>query len=294
MRIAIFFIYMLAFSHAVFSQTVAQMVANETCGCIGAAAGNGAVDEKVQKCLPEALAKVMEKGTEEERKGLSTVGGVQETIFQARKILAENCRVIRDRALEIKRSTYYTSSLSGKANTFFWEGNELMEKELYAKAARKFKKAIREDKHFVLAMDHLAISCRKMEDYNNAVKWYERSLAVFPEGEVALLNLAIVHSLKNDLDNSAAYYKQFASIYPNSPEGYFGLAKISILSGKYEQALENILIAHKMYVDEDSEYSKDSHQLISLLYHKFNELKKDDVFLTWAEAYGIEISLNDR
>lgn len=294
MKKAFVFICLLGFSPFLYAQTVEQKVANEVCTCIGESVEKEEVEGKMQKCIPNILAKVLGEGSDEEKKQLSTVGGVQNIILKVRDLLAESCLAVRKKVLDNKMNSFYVPSSSDKANEYYAEGLEFLEKGLYDKAAKKFTKAIKKDDSFILAIDNLAVSYRKMEDYHKAIHYYKKSLSIYPEGEFALLNIAVAYSLLNDLENSLLYYQQLNSFYPAKPESYFGMARISILTGEYENALDNILVAHKMYVDEESEYAEDSQQLINVLYHKFNELNKSAVFLSKAEEHGIEISLNNR
>ena len=293
MRYILFFIYMLGISSALFAQTIEQKVADEVCACLGEI-GEDEVEGKIKRCLPSALAKVLDEGTEKEKNSLSTVGDVQRAMFKAKELMAESCSVVRQLVLKNKKNNYYIPSSSPKANEYYLEGNELMANSHYSKAARRYKKAIKADDKFVLAIDQLAMAYRELKDYKESIMWCERSLSIFPEGDVALRNIAIAYSLSNEQEKSLEYFKKLNRLYPNDPEGFYGVAQVSLLTEHYEIALDNILIAHKMFVLGGAEKARESQEIINALYLKFNELDKSDAFFSRTDKLGIELSLDEK
>ena len=294
MRYTLFFVYMLGLGPALFAQTVEQKVAGEVCVCLGEVVEKEEVEGKINKCLPAALAKVLDEGTEKEKNSLSTVGGVQRAMLQAKELLAENCAVVRLVVLKNKKNTYYIPSPIQKANGYYAVGMERLGQASYLKAIRKFKKALKADEKFVMAMDQLAMAYQEMGAYDEAIGWYESSLAIFPEGDVALLNIAVAYALKNDLEKSLEYYRRLTYLYPENPQGFYGVAKVLLLTGQYENALENILLAHKIYERQGADNIRESQKIITDLYHTFMELNKSDAFFAKTEQFGVEISLNEK
>ena len=139
------------------------------------------------------------------------------------------------------------------------------------------------------AIDHLAISFRKQGNYKSAIKYYKESLEIFPEGHLALLNIAVCYSAIRDNEASIGSYEKLKFYYPKDPEGYFGLARMQFMNEDYENGLDNLFIAHRIYVETDSDYQKDSSGLISLFSEKLTELGKSDLVEKKAKEHNMNI-----
>lgn len=104
------------------------------------------------------------------------------------------------------------------------------------------------------------------------------------------MNIAVSYSFLEDDENSLKNYSQLKFLYPDDPEGYFGLAKIFFIKGDYENALDNLFIAHRIYVNTNSDYIKDSEQLMSLMFSKLKELNKMDLVNKKAKEHNVTIN----
>lgn len=283
----------LLFSFSLQAQSLEEKIADATCKCIEESADQLFSEETLDKCLPEAMAKILKEGNQEEQKTLAHVEGIKNTFKAVHTLLPAHCQTVRQAELQEKRSRFYKASSSEKANKLFVKGNELMDAGAYSKAVKKFEKAVKVDDQFVFALDHLAVSYRKMEEYEQAIRYYKKSLSIYPEGDVALLNIAVAYSLKEDFPQSLQYYETLYSLYPDNPEGYFGIAKISFILEDFDRALDNIFTAHKMYVREGSDYVNDSKRLIGMIYFKLSELNEKDLFFAKAEEHGVEVNIEE-
>lgn len=268
-------------------QTLAEKIASNACEYLDSINDFKVLQDSIRPSIIAAMTKVMMESDDNERMG--TVEGIQETIKKSLEILPVSCYNVRRLIIEDKKSRFYKLSDDPLANLYYNKGNGLMEKGEYKDAIREFKSAVKSDKNFVYAIDHLAISYRRLEDYKSAVKHYKKSLEIFPEGYVALLNIAVSYTFLNDNVNAMKTYGFLKFLYPNDPEGYFGLAKMQFLKGDYENAADNLLTAHRMYVNTNSEYVEDSEKLMSLLSAKLKELNKTEILNQKAKAYNINI-----
>ena len=100
-------------------------------------------------------------------------------------------------------------------------------------------------------------------------------------------NIAVAYLAASDLKSAMESYQKFAFYYPEDPEGYFGIGRIYVASGEYEEAMDYVFAAHNIYTYSNSEYVKDSQQLISVIYNKMREKNKLDEFIQKAKQYGI-------
>ena len=270
-------------------QTLTEKIALKTCEYLDSITNYQQLQDSIQPSIIAAMTQVIIEGTLEETKILSTGNGIIETTNVVYEILPTYCYSVRRMILEDKTSRFYKNSEIPKANEHFEKGNSFMENGDFKSAIKEFESALKHDKKFVFAIDHLAVSYRRLENYKEAVKHYKKSLDIFPEGEVALLNIAVVYYLLKDDENSIANYEYLKFLYPINPEGYFGLAKMLFMKGDYENAFDNLFIAHRIYVETNSAYVKDSELLMSIMITQMKELDKMDLVERKAKEYNVTI-----
>ena len=97
------------------------------------------------------------------------------------------------------------------------------------------------------------------------------------------------YSFLKDYD-TLKYYNSLIFLYKDNPEGYFGAGKILFIKSDYKNALENIFIAYRIYTDTNSDYVKDSEQLIGIMYSELNNKGKIDLFNEIPMKYNIAIN----
>ncbi|MDX1373400.1 MAG: tetratricopeptide repeat protein, partial [Nitrososphaeraceae archaeon] len=253
--------------------SIEEKIVIKACSYLDSIDNYSVLQDSLQGSITTAMATVMSSGTDDERKLLSNVLTIRTLLKNAVEELPLYCPNVRRLIIEHKTEKFYKRSNISQANEHFDIGNEFMKNGKFKNAVKEFKKAIKIDPNFVYAIDHLAISYRQQNKYKKAVKVYKESLEIFPEANIALMNLAVCYSLLNEEEKAIKCYEDLKYYHPNNPEGYFGLAKLSFLKKEYEKALDNIFIAHKLYVASNSEYLTDSKKLISYLY---SQLSKED------------------
>ncbi|WP_291862102.1 tetratricopeptide repeat protein [Marinilabilia sp.] len=289
MRTLLIFLLTLAITTVVQGQSFEQKIALKACEYLDSIDSYKILQDSIQPSIIAAMAEVTKEGTPEERKKINTVEGIRGTLKTAYEILPGYCYTVRRLMIEDKESKFYKRSDNQRANLHFDEGNKFMENGEYKNAIKEFKKAVKNDPQYVFALDHLAISHRRMENFKKAIEYYKKSLEVFPEGNVALLNIAVSYSLVGDDKNSIQSYEQLKFLYPDNPEGYFGLAKMLFITEEYENALDNLFTAHRMYIESQSDYAKDSEKLLSLMFAKLKKLNKTELLNRKANEHNITI-----
>jgi tetratricopeptide (TPR) repeat protein len=138
----------------------------------------------------------------------------------------------------------------------------------------------------------MALTYRRSGDNKNAVKYYLKSLEIYPEGSFALQNLAVAYTYMKDYTNALDCYDKLTYYFPTDPEGYFGLGKVLVLMEDYEKAIDYVFIAHKIYSVQGSELTKDTHELALLIFGKLKEKDKLQLFYEKAKEYGIAVNDN--
>lgn len=289
MKYLITLVLSLSFTFLTQAQSLEEKIAEESCQYLESIESLEMFEDSVNNSITKAMAKIMANGTNEERKIMSTVEGIRNTLNKSKEIIPSYCPNIRRLVIERKTKIYYVRSENQKANDYFDNGNILMDEKAYKKAIKKFKSAAKLDKEFVFALDHIAICYRQLGKYDKALEYYEKSLAVFSEGNVALLNVGVIYHFLENYEKSAKTYYELAFLYPEDPEGYFGLARTFFVQEKYEAALNNLFVAHRIYVETESDYVKDSEKLLTYITAKLKEEGQLELLYKVAEEHDIII-----
>ncbi|WP_373709249.1 tetratricopeptide repeat protein [Kaistella sp.] len=198
-----------------YGQTFEQTVADASCECIQELPD--LTDENYKNCISTSLTEALVKGdVKRNMKQIGTVKGMKSTLEKVYGILAESCSLNANKELKQKREVYYSASPNYEANISYNMGKDFMEQGNYQLAIKSFEKALENDENFVLALDDIAISYRQLNQFDEAITYYKKSLAVFPEGDFALMNIAVVYNLKEDYKTSNEYYAQLMQYQPHN------------------------------------------------------------------------------
>lgn len=273
------------------AQTLAEKLATMVCDCLGAPEELSQLEESLDSCKSLSLAALMEGGTEDDWLILGSVNGITGLSSEVDELLVSVCYPVRRVIVKEKEAIYYVESASEKANAYYTSGNGYLEKGHYAMAAKEFRKAVKADRDFVFAWDHLAVSWRRQEDFKKAIRYYKKSLEIFPEGKVALQNIAVIYAILEDYPSALAYYRTLIFLYEDDPEGYFGAGKIAFIMEDYEMGLSYMFIAHRMYAVAGSDYIRDSEELIGIMYRELRDKGQLELFTTLAEKYSISFNI---
>ncbi len=272
------------------SQTFTEKIVLKTCECLDTLTTIKQIDDNLKTCTSRAMGQVMNASTQEEKSTLATAEGIRSVFKKVNELIPSYCYNVRRLIIEEKNTQFDKLSSFSQANEHYFRGNDFMNRGDFLNSIKEFKKAIKIDKDFVFAYDNLAISFRKQENYKKAIKYYKKSLEILPEGYVALLNIAVAYSKLEDYDNSLKYYNELIYFYQDNPEGYLGAGRMQFIKYDYAIALENTFIAHRIYVETNSEYKHESEQLIEIMYSELKKKGKIDLFNRKAELHNFTIN----
>jgi len=269
-------------------QTVIEKIALNACECI-----ENMTVSKADSCITSSMAKVIiaNRGSEE-TKFIGTVEGMQQAIKDSYQLVQDNCESFRTQIINVRKENFYKLSEIKEANNYYEKGNQKLQNDAFKAAIKDYKKALKLDQNFIFALDNIAVCYRNMESFDKAIEYYKKSLDIFPEGNFALQNIAVVYGFKGDSKSAIEYYNRLINLYPNDPEGYFGLAKESLIIGDLEFATETALIAYIIYKNNQSEHLADGEKLLGLIYGKLKEIKQTDLFHQKAKELNIEIEID--
>ncbi|TYB69027.1 tetratricopeptide repeat protein [Bizionia saleffrena] len=275
-------------SISTFGQTYEEKIAEKSCECISEDSETDNLNDLLKKCIISSKIEIENNDPSEKENRQFTVEGIRKTFSNVSKLVIENCLAIRTKVSEQKKQEFYRLSDNQKANEYFEKGNQLRDKKQVELAIEQYEKAIKKDKEFVMAYDHLGVSYRMTNDLDNAIKTYKKSLEIFPEGDFSLLNIAAAYSMKKNESEAQKYYENLIDFYPENPEGYYGSGKTNLILGNNEIALRNALIAMILYDNQNSNKISDAETLLGFVNAKMkeeNELEKFDQIL---KEYNVE------
>jgi len=278
----------LILSTNVFGQTLEERVADRACDCIQKTKKLN--DENYRKCLASSISYVVANDNNpDDTQFIVTVEGIQDLLRKVDSIVSRNCVVYSKKKLNNLRKEFYGDSKSKFVNNSLIIGNDFMQEKQYDFVIENYQMALKEDSLYVPVIDNLAAAYKKKGDLDNAIKYYKKSLSIYPEGDFALMNIGVIYTEKSEYKISNGFYSELIRLYPDNAEGYFGLGKNLFLLNEYESALENLFIAHKIYQHEKSDYLNDTQKIIGMIYQEMKKLNKEDEFNKIANKMGIEI-----
>lgn len=271
-------------------QDLIKKISLQICSCLDTIENMDSLEAKLNKCVPEAFMMYFQTDEEEEENEFSDNDTIKKTMDEVVQQLGSNCPKIRKFVLADKEARFYKNSDSKAANEAYDKGEKAFKSEDYKNAEKYYKQALKADPDFIYAWDDLALTYRKAGEFKKAVKYYNKSLEKYPEGSYALQNQAVAYMFLKDYDSALKNYDLLTNLYPDNPEGFFGEAKIYILKAEYETALDYAFYTQKMYVNQKSQYVKDTENMILQIHDKMKEQNKLDVFNRKAKEQGINVN----
>lgn len=289
MRKIILFLTLLLISNSLYSQLLEEKIAVRACECLK---NKTKIDDEIyQKCISKSMADVvLTDSIKKNREAINTVDGIQNLLKKVYDIMPMTCDSEKNKEIETKRNKFYSNSKNENAQNSYIIAKDFMRDEKYKLAIEGLEISLKYDKNFVLAYDDIAVCYRQLNDFDKAIKYYKKSLEIYPEGDFALMNIGVLYSKKSDFKTAIGYYEKLIRFQPKNAEGYFGAGKNYFLLSDYENALNNIFIAHRIYTEDKSDYVKDTEKIIGMLYKKFNDENKLELFNKIAEKNNIKMN----
>jgi tetratricopeptide (TPR) repeat protein len=271
-----------------FAQTLEERAAIRACDCVQKAKTLN--DENYRKCLATSISDVIVKDKNpNDMQLISTVDGIQGILWKVDSIVSKNCVVYSKEKLDKLRKKFYGDSKNKFVNNSLIIGNDFMQEKQYDLVIENYEMSLKEDSLYVPVIDNLAAAYKKKGDLDNAIKYYKKSLSIYPEGDFALMNIGVIYTEKSEYKISNEFCSKLIRLYPDNAEGYFGLGKNLFLLNEFESALKNIFFAHKIYQHEKSDYVNDTQKIIGMIFQEMKKVNKEEDFNKIANKMGIEI-----
>ena len=175
-----------------------------------------------------------------------------------------------------------------EAMQFYNEARSLQDKEQFQEAEASYLKAIELDPNYCDAMDNVGLVLRKQGNLQQAIYWYNRSIAVKPDNPVAHQNLAAAYSIMGDAKKSLAEYDWLIQHESKNPEGYYGLGKTDLELGKTKDAIDALLKATELYHANGSPFISDAQYLLGIAYFLEDDCRKAKEYFELVYAHLAE------
>lgn len=271
------------------AQDLVDRIVNEICSCVDTVQNSDSLEVRINDCANDAIQAILKLEFEDPEFPVSE-DSIAIIVNAVQRSLAPNCPKIRDYILSYNEARYYRLPESVAAKNFYYDGNVAYKAENYKEAVKLFKKAIKEDPEFIFAIDNLGLTYRQLGEYKKSVSVYDKSISIYPEGSYAILNQAIAYTYLKDYNSALRNYHYLINLYPSDPEGYYGAGKVLVLAGNYENAIDYVFFAHRIYISQNSDFVKDTKDLTSLIYEKLKEQGKLELFNQKVADFGITIN----
>ena len=218
---------------------------------------------------------------------------ISENYEEIEEYLYNNCEFLKEMYFTDNKASDKSYSERKKAMKFYEEGQIAFANEDYEKAITLFRKAVNKDKNFAFAWDNLGYSYRKLNNFDEAISCYKKSLALDPKGKMPLMNIAVAYALNGDLTNALSAYENYKITYDNDPEGFYGIGRILYFQKDYEPALQNMIKAYYLYLEMDSPYNIDAQKHIGFIYKEMKELGQLEAFNKIAKENKLQVNIED-
>jgi len=157
------------------------------------------------------------------------------------------------------------SSSDPQARALYQEGYSAAERGDLAESETKYLAAIARDPDYCDAMDNLAVQYRRTGRTEEAIKLYERSVAVAPHNEMGWQNLGFAYQSLDRYDDALRAYQQIIDMSPRNPEGWYGYGQTLLMAGRFADARPSLLRAESLYHAAGSPLRGDALMLLGMV-----------------------------
>ncbi|MCK9561661.1 MAG: hypothetical protein M0R02_02955 [Bacteroidales bacterium] len=174
-----------------------------------------------------------------------------------------------------------------QAMQYFMKAENFFTKNSYKKAAKFYKRAYDSDTNFVIALDNLALSYRRLYKMDSAVVYYNKSLEKNEQNKTVLNNLGLVYTYIEQYDNAIAIYNTLFKYYPNDPQGNYNMALTYYYAQNYEQAIVYGKAAFDGWKHNDKTNALEAVYLVCKIYVESDDIDGAKLFYREAAKQGM-------
>lgn len=119
-------------------------------------------------------------------------------------------------------------------------GNEFARLKRYEEAARRYRRAIRQDPSYKEAHYNLGLAYHRLEKFDEAVDAYRQAAKLDRSYAEAHNNLGAAYDDKGDIKKAIKAYRKAIDIRPDYTEAHYNLAGVYVRQGKRDRAISEL------------------------------------------------------
>ncbi|QPJ62242.1 MAG: tetratricopeptide repeat protein [Candidatus Nitronauta litoralis] len=143
-------------------------------------------------------------------------------------------------------------------------------------AIEAYQEAVEQDPNHFKAYMNMGLRYGKLLMNVKALDSFKKAIDIKPDDPIAHYSLALTANLCGLTDDSIKHYKEAVRIKPTYAEAYSNLATVYYQFKQGKDAIENLLIAQKLFDEQGNRQMVATAQsLLQDLYNEFN-MKRED------------------
>lgn len=174
------------------------------------------------------------------------------------------CTTENPRAQELFDSGIEVLHLNSRLNPEYINKNRLL-----------FLEAVKTDSTFCDAYFFVGYTSRLLNEFDLAIPYYYLADSLSPKPAFEFKqNLAITSLIGGAVELAQLKYSEMKKEFPTNPEGFYGFALTTTMTGEYEMGLENITTALRMYNSAKDDKVRDAQFIKAILLTLSEEYEK--------------------
>ena len=183
----------------------------------------------------------------------------------------------------------YAPSKDGAAMLAFTKGVKAYNARSFRTALGHFQKATHHHKMFVDAYDHTGMCYEHLGKIDSAEAVLKKSLEVFSKGVTARQRLGNLYAGKKDYKKALKMFDEMKELDKTNPEGFFGSARVRLITGDFEVADQDAMKALEMYRKDNHSYMNQTNLLLGMICYYKKDMTRSRKYFSEAKKKGMRI-----
>lgn len=181
------------------------------------------------------------------------------------------------------KDVLYCPSIQYQAWTNYLNGWQCYQKSEYNEALNYFEKGLALDQEFSDLWLSIAMVHNAQNNYEKAIGAFNEYMKKSPAEYLPRVYLAEVYEKNNQLEKALVEYDKAIDLDDKRPEGFIGLGRVALNSGDYELSASYLRIAESLYITGDKGIFYTLY-LLGYSYYKAGKFDKAQSY--FLRAYG--------
>ena len=246
-------------------------------------------NDEIKSCIGSAITKEQISRMNNAADGTEIVVDPTVNFAQVETNIIAGCTSFKKLRDQVRKEQALLVSDNKEVNRMILDGNKLLESKDYESATIMFERMTAADPQFSFGWQLLGDAYGKSKKYTEAIRAYDRALALNPSNKAAAMNKARTQQESQDFQGALRTYQNLGKADPNDPDPYFGIGVIMHQFDMLEQGLDYSMTAYKLYEKINSPAAVQAKELLAVYYRTLKEKGRSTLFSQKAQQYGIPI-----